>query len=108
MKRIRMAVIAGLLLAAPAFAAGNAAAGKEAYLKKCVSCHEASGAAKESAARMLKVEIPHLGSKQVQSKDDATLRKAITEGVGKMRPVSGVDGKMSDDIVAFLRTLKAE
>jgi hypothetical protein len=55
---------------------------------------------------MMKVEIPALGSKEVQSKSDAELKKAITEGKGKMKPVAGLSAKQVDDVVAFVRTLK--
>ena len=97
---------AALLIAAPVFAAGDAAAGKEAFTKKCASCHGAAGEGKDAVAKMLKVEIRHLGSKEVQAKSDADVKKAIIEGTGKMKAVAGVDAKAADDVVAYLRTLK--
>jgi mono/diheme cytochrome c family protein len=99
-------VIAILLAVAPAFGAGDAAAGKETYSKKCASCHGTAGEGKESVAKMLKVEIHHLGSKEVQAKTDADFKKVILEGTGKMKTVAGVDAKGADDVVAYLRTLK--
>ena len=97
---------AALLIAAPVFAAGDAAAGKEAFTKKCASCHGAAGEGKDAVAKMLKVEIRHLGSKEVQAKSDADVKKVIIEGTGKMKAVAGVDAKAADDVVAYLRTLK--
>ena len=97
---------AALLIAAPVFAAGDAAAGKEAYTKKCASCHGAAGEGKDAVAKMLKVEIRHLGSKEVQAKSDAELKKDIREGTGKMKAVAGIDANAADDVVAHLRTLK--
>jgi hypothetical protein len=47
-----------------------------------------------------------LGSKDVQSKSDAELKKIITEGNGKMKPVGGLDDKQVADVIAFVRTLK--
>ncbi len=47
-----------------------------------------------------------LGSKEVQAKSDADLKKIITQGTGKMKPVASVTGKQVDDVVAFVRTLK--
>jgi mono/diheme cytochrome c family protein len=98
--------IAALFGASLSFAAGNAAAGKEIYSKKCVSCHGDAGEGKENVAKMLKVEIRPLGSKEVQAKSDADLKKAILEGTGKMKGVTGIDAKGADDLIAYLRTLK--
>ena len=57
-------------------------------------------------AKALKVEIRDLGSAEVQGKSDGDLKKAITDGVGKMKPVSGVAGADLDNLVAFIRSLK--
>src|SRR5262245_22160682 len=93
--------LAGLSL----FAAGDAAAGKDAYMKKCASCHGPDGLGKDQIAQMLKIKFVPLGAKEVQEKSDADLKKIAINGVGKMKPVKDVDDKMADDIVAFLRTL---
>ena len=98
--------IAILSLAIPAFAEGDAGAGKEVFSKKCASCHGTAGEGKDTVAKALKVELRHLGAKEVQTKSDADLKKNILEGVGKMRAVAGVDAKAADDLVAYLRTLK--
>jgi len=47
-------ISATLLWAAPAFAAGDAGAGKELYSKKCASCHGAAGEGNEKLAKMLR------------------------------------------------------
>jgi mono/diheme cytochrome c family protein len=99
-------ISAVLFYAAPLIAAGDAAAGKEVYTKKCASCHGAGGEGKDTIAKMLKVEFKHLGSKEVQAKTDADLKKEILEGGGKMKPVKDVDAKAADDVVTYLRTLK--
>jgi mono/diheme cytochrome c family protein len=99
-------ILALLLLTTPMFGQGDAAAGKETYSKKCASCHGSAGEGKESVAKMMKVELKHLGAKEVQSKSDADLKKEIMEGVGKMKPVAGVDAKAADDVVAYMRTFK--
>jgi mono/diheme cytochrome c family protein len=80
-------------------------AGKAAYTKACGSCHGLDGAPKEAIAKMMKVEMRHLGSKEVQAKNDAGLRKDIVEGTGKMRPVKGLSDTQVNDVVAFLRSL---
>jgi cytochrome c5 len=79
--------------------------GKAVYDKSCKACHGAEGQGNPGMAKMLKVEIKHLGSKEVQAKSDAQLKKDVTEGVGKMKPVK-LAAKEADEIVAFIRTLK--
>lgn len=91
-------------LAASMFAA-DAAAGKAAYEKSCKRCHGADGAPVAAIAKMMKVEMKHLGSKDVQAKSDAALVKEAKEGVGKMKPMTISDAEASN-IVAFMRTLK--
>ena len=49
--------------------------------------------------------MPVLGSKEVQSLDDAALKKIIAEGKGKMQPVKLSDAE-ADDVIAFVRSLK--
>lgn len=90
----------------PAFAAGDAAAGKETYSKKCASCHGTAGEGKDSIAKMLKVELRPLTSKEVQAQSDSDLKAVILDGKGKMKAVAGIDAKAADDVVAYLRTLK--
>jgi mono/diheme cytochrome c family protein len=94
-----------VLSSRPLFAAGDAAAGKEAYLKKCASCHGSAGEGKDAVAKMMKVTLAHLGSKPVQSKADAELKKIPLEGTGKMKAVKDVTPQMADDIIAYVRTL---
>ena len=55
--------------------------------------------------KALGVTIKPLGSKEVQSLDDAAIKKGILEGRGKMKPVNLTDQEISD-VIAFLRTLK--
>jgi mono/diheme cytochrome c family protein len=86
--------------------AADAAAGQDLYMKKCASCHGQAGEGKDAIAKTLKVELKHLGSKEVQAKTDADMKKYMLEGNGKMKAVKDVDAKQADDIVAFIRTLK--
>ena len=85
---------------------GEATAGKAVYDKRCVSCHAAGGEGKEAIAKMFKVEIHPLGSKEVQALSDADLRKVIAEGKGKMVAVKGLSDKELADLIAFVRSLK--
>ena len=80
--------------------------GKEVYGTKCKTCHGDSGQGNPGLAKMMKVELRPLGSKEVQAQSDADLKKIITEGKGKMKPIAGLSAKQVDDVVAFVRTLK--
>ena len=83
---------------------GDAARGKEVF-NRCSICHGDSGQGKEAIGKAFGVTMKPLGSKEVQSLDDATLKKGIIEGKGKMKPVSLSDQEAAD-VIAFLRTLK--
>ena len=89
-----------------ALAAGDATAGKAAYEKACKSCHGADGVANANIAKMMKVEIKDLGSAAVQAHSDADLKKVVTDGQGKMKPVKTVTGGDVDNVVAYVRKLK--
>lgn len=91
--------------AATALPAADASAGKAAYDKSCKSCHGADGTANPAIAKMMKVDMKDLKSADVQSMSDDELKKVITEGKGKMKPVSSA-ASSAGDIVAYIRTWK--
>lgn len=98
-----------LTLACVSVTAGSAAdvkAGQAAYDKSCKTCHGSDGTANPAIAKMMNVEIKDLKSADVQAMSDDDLRKIITAGKGKMRPVSSVSGSSVDDVVAYVRSLK--
>jgi mono/diheme cytochrome c family protein len=101
---VLIALIAVLLYVMPMTAA-DVGAGKDLYAKKCASCHGAAGEGKDAIAKMFKVEMKPLNSKEIQAKSDADIKKVILEGTGKMKPVADIDAKAADDIVAYVRTL---
>ena len=45
---------------------GGAVKGKKLFESRCKTCHGASGEGNEAIAKMFGVQIPHLGSKEVQ------------------------------------------
>lgn len=83
----------------------DTAAGKAAYEASCKKCHGADGTPVAAIAKMLKVDMKHLGSKDVQSKSDADLKKETLEGVGKMKAMPQVDKDVAN-ILAYVRTFK--
>lgn len=101
-----MRTIAIVFIAACGLAYAGAPEGKTVFDAKCQSCHGAKGEGKAAIAKMFKVEMPALSSKEVQSKSDAQLKQIITEGKGKMKPITGLSEKQVDDVIAFVRTLK--
>ena len=84
---------------------GDAAAGKAVYDRTCATCHGPDGTPKDAVARMLKVEMRHLGSQEVQAKSDADIQKIILEGYQKMRPQKVAEKDVAN-VIAHLRTLK--
>src|SRR6266566_7098264 len=99
---MKQSVLAVFLFALPALAAGDAAAGKALYDKSCKSCHGADGTANANIAKMMKVEIKDLGSADVQAHSDADLKKVVTDGQGKMKPIKAVSGKDLDNVIAYV------
>ena len=83
---------------------GDVDKGKEVY-RRCAPCHGDSGEGNEAIGKMFGVKMPELGSKEVQSLDDAAIRKIILEGKGKMKPVNLSDPE-TENVIAFLRSLK--
>ena len=80
--------------------------GKEVFTKSCKTCHGADGQGNPTIAKMMKVEFRALSSAGVQSLSDTELKGVVSKGKGKMKPVAGVNAKQTDDVVAYLRTLK--
>ena len=105
MKAVMLISVLSLSLGV-AYAAGDATAGKAVYDRACKTCHGAMGEGNPNIAKAMKVEVADLRSPEVQKMSDDDLKKAVTDGKGKMQPVRSVTGKSVDDVVAFLRTLK--
>ena len=93
-------------LSAGAAVAADATAGKAVYDKSCKSCHGADGTPNPKIAAMMKVEMVDLKSAQAQALSDEDMKKIITTGKGKMKPIASVTGASLDNCVAFVRSLK--
>jgi mono/diheme cytochrome c family protein len=98
-------IVLALAAAATAAQAANATAGKAAYDKSCKSCHGADGTPNAAIAKMMKVEMRDLKSSDVQATSDDDLKKVITDGKGKMKPIASASSSAAD-IVAYMRTWK--
>jgi mono/diheme cytochrome c family protein len=106
MNKTLIAVVFSAVFATGAFPAGDAKAGKDIYEKSCKSCHGVGGTANPAIAKMMKVDMKDLGSPEVQGLSDDAIKKIITDGEGKMKPIKTVSGKAVDDVVAYVRTFK--
>jgi mono/diheme cytochrome c family protein len=104
MKMNRMLVLIAVVCMVPSmvFAAGDAAKGKEVYTAKCKSCHGPDGVPAPAMAKAMGIKA----MKDVQGKTDDEIKKTVTAGSGKMKPVAGVAGADLDNVVAYVRTLK--
>lgn len=94
-------VLSGNALAA----GGDAAAGKTVFDSKCKTCHGADGKGNAAIAKAMSVTLPDMTSPAVQSKTDDEIKKQITEGAGKMKPVKGLTDEQITNVIAFVRSL---
>jgi mono/diheme cytochrome c family protein len=91
--------------AATALEAADAKAGQAVYDKACKSCHGADGTPSAAIAKMMKVDMKDLKSADVQAMSDDDLKKVITDGKGKMKPIASASAA-APDVVAYIRTWK--
>lgn len=68
--------------------------------------HGADGSGNQNLAKAMSVTLKPLGGAEVQGMADDELKKVITAGKGKMKPVSGISGADADNVVAYIRTFK--
>lgn len=80
---------------------------QSAYDLHCALCHGEDGEAVETLEKIVRVEIPHLGSSYVQEQTDGELQNVILEGKGKMNPVQTISEEEIPGVIAFLRTLES-
>lgn len=98
--------VLGIALALPSAQKGDSAAGKDVFMKKCKICHGPDGAGNPGVAKALGVTFTPLSSEEIQKKTDAELKKIMTEGKGKMKPVKDLTDADMGNIIAFIRSLK--
>ncbi len=105
MRIVFISLTLAVLSAGGAFAA-DAKAGEAVYSKSCKNCHGADGTANPAIAKMMKVEMADLKSPEAQALSDDDMKKVITGGKGKMKPIASVTGASLDNVVAYVRSLK--
>lgn len=79
---------------------GGGCRGGAIFDAKCKACHGADGQGNPAIAKMMKVEMKPLGE------SSADIKKVVTEGQGKMKPLTGVAGADLDNVVAYVHSLK--
>jgi mono/diheme cytochrome c family protein len=94
-----LAAFAATFSAFPVFAA-DAKTGEAVYTKGCKMCHGADGHGNAALAKSLNVVMPDLASAS-----DESIKTAVVNGKGKMKPVASVAEKDIPDLIAFVRTL---
>jgi len=101
-----MVTVVVLALSTCAAWAQNAKEGQAVYTRSCKGCHGPDGQGNPAIAKAFKVTMKPLSSPEIQSMSDADLKKVITQGFGKMKPVTSLTPAQQNDVVAYIRTLK--
>ena len=105
-KILPVAAAAIVTLCMPHALHADAVAGKGTFDKSCKGCHAADGKGNPAIGKAMKVELRALGSKEVLAKPDGELSKNITEGIGKMKPISSLPAGDVKSVIEYVRTLK--
>jgi cytochrome c553 len=95
-----------ICLSGGAIFAADAKAGKTDFDRACKSCHGADGTPNPAIAKMMKVEMKDLKAAEVQAMSNDEVKKIITDGKGKMKPITSVSGGAVDDVAAYVHTFK--
>ncbi len=100
------AMILSLTLSSFAFGAGDAAKGKDIYLKKCKSCHAEDGAGTPAMQKKYADKWKALGGKEVQAMNDAAMIKGIEAVANHKAMLKTTTAADLADVIAHIRTLK--
>lgn len=103
---ICVVLILALICSGTLFAAGDAAKGKDLYLKKCKMCHAENGAGTPAMLKKYGDKLKPLGSAEIQGKSDAVLKKEMAEAASHKAIAKSLTPADLDNLLAFIRTLK--
>jgi cytochrome c len=106
-KLITTSAILVLLHGATSSVPADAVSGKAIYAAKCESCHGADGVGNVAIAKKLDIKMRPLGSAWVKLRSEASLRKDLVQGTGKMKPVKLTDEQASE-VITYCRSFKQE
>jgi len=88
------------------YAAGDAAKGKDLYLKKCKACHAEDGNGTPAMLKKFGEKLKPLGSAAVQGMNDEAMTKAFKAAANHKALLKTTPDPDLDNIVAHIRTLK--
>lgn len=108
MRAILFTSLSLLLSLAPAFAAGDAAKGKDLFLKKCKTCHAENGAGTPAMLKKFGNKMKPLTAKEVQAMKDAEMTKAFNEAANHKALLKSMQPGDLDNVIAHIRTLQAK
>ncbi len=100
------AIILSLALSSFAFGAGDAAKGKDIYMKKCKSCHAEDGAGTPAMQKKYADKWKALASKEVQAMNDAAMIKGIEAAANHKALLKTTSAADLADVIAYVRTMK--
>jgi mono/diheme cytochrome c family protein len=82
---------------------GDVQAGRALFMEKCVKCHGEGGQGAPGGASL---DLANAGWQK--GRTDNQIRLTVLRGRGTMMPPFPLDEKQQKDVVAFVRSLKAE
>jgi mono/diheme cytochrome c family protein len=106
MKTMEILVLLALMPAS-LISAGDVQAGRALFRSKCNVCHGPLGKGNPALSQIMGVTIADLTSQRVRSQSDAALKKTLTQGKGKMKPMKAESDADIENVIAYVRTLAA-
>jgi cytochrome c len=86
--------------------AGDAAAGKDLYMKKCKVCHAEDGAGTPAMQKKHGEKLLPLGGAKVQAMKDAEIAKEFKAAANHKALLKTTTDADIDNVIAHIRTLK--
>jgi cytochrome c len=90
----------------PLAAAGDAAKGKDLYLKRCKICHAEDGAGTPALQKKHGAKLLPLAGKEVQAMKDTEMTKSFNEAVNHKALLKSLQPGDLDNVIAYIRTMK--